>query len=221
MTVNDTLHGDAHAKARGGALANLPVKVKFLTAVATMAVCLIAMVAFATNGLQRVENKSDEMRTAASLGAQLQQLRALALNERLYSLNYFMSNATFRKAQLAALEAIEASMSTVADAYFPSAHSVNSTVATRLQSELEEYHTIRKEQILPASNAGNLTAFWAGWNKGTQLAEQMDDDFTARAMVDLAPLDQHIATQQQADQVAEDDFTQRAMASVALPVPQG
>ncbi|MFB9320304.1 methyl-accepting chemotaxis protein [Cryptosporangium minutisporangium] len=184
MTVNDTLHGDVHTpvgsesgRSGGGALANLSVKVKFLAAVATMAICLVAMVAYAATGLQRVENKSDEMRAAASLGAQLQQLRALALNERLLSLNYYMSSVTFRRTQLASLQTTEASMTTLANAYFPAAKAVDATAATRLQSQLEEYHTIRKEQMLPASNAGNLSAFWAGWNKGTQLAKQMDADF--------------------------------------------
>ncbi|MEU4426866.1 methyl-accepting chemotaxis protein [Actinoplanes sp. NPDC024001] len=159
-------------------LADLPLAVKMLTSVVAVAIACASVILIAVGGLRLVEDRSktvyDHGVTPTQLLASLHQD---VLRTRMLTLNYFMSGAEYRAKITDQVAGLDDRVSTTWQRYEPLA--VDPQVAAALKANYAKFLQLRDEQMLPAANRKDLPGFWAGWNQGTEVFTEVDEQFAA------------------------------------------
>ncbi|WP_328477261.1 methyl-accepting chemotaxis protein [Actinoplanes sp. NBC_00393] len=157
-------------------MADLPLAVKMFTSVVAVAIACASVILIAVGGLRLVEDRSktvyDHGVTPTQLLASLHQD---VLRTRMFTLNYFMSGAEFRAKITTQVAELDEKVATTWQSYAPLA--ADDGVATALKANYEKFVQLRDDEMLPAAKSSDLPGFWAGWNQGTAVFTEVDEQF--------------------------------------------
>ncbi|GGL09972.1 hypothetical protein GCM10014719_09830 [Planomonospora parontospora subsp. antibiotica] len=149
---------------------------KIMSAVAAMAAACLLVIAVSVTGLNTADEKASAIYTGGVRPIQtLAELHSDVLQVRNLVLNYYLSDAEYRKANAADIRELDADIDKNAEAFVPM--TADAAASERLYADWAAYRTIRDEKIMPAADKGDLDAFWNGFNEAEPITERIDEGF--------------------------------------------
>ncbi|MFB9892646.1 methyl-accepting chemotaxis protein, partial [Planobispora takensis] len=155
---------------------DLPLTAKIFAAVAAVAAAGLLVIGVSLSGLNTADDKASAIYTGGVRPIEtLAQLHAEVLQVRNLVLNYYLSDAEYRKTNAADIHALDAAIAKNAEAFAPM--TADKAASDRLYADWVAYVKIRDEKIMPAADSGNLDAFWDGFNEAEPITERIDEGF--------------------------------------------
>nr|BFE80691.1 hypothetical protein GCM10020093_032920 [Planobispora longispora] len=155
---------------------DLPLTAKIFAAVAAVAAAGLLVIGVSLSGLNTADGKASAIytegvrpiETLAELHTDLLQVRNLVLN-------YYMSDAEYRPKNAEEMHQLDAEIAQ--DATVFAEMTADKSAWERVYADWRAYTAIRDEKIMPAAAAGDLDAFWAGFNEAEPLSQRVDAGF--------------------------------------------
>ncbi|WP_204067988.1 MCP four helix bundle domain-containing protein, partial [Planobispora siamensis] len=160
---------------------DLPLTAKIFAAVAAVATAGLLVIGVSVSGLNTADEEASAIYTGGVRPIEtLAQLHTEVLQVRNLVLNYYLSDAEYRKTNAADMHALDAAIDKNAEAFAPM--TADRAASDRLYADWVAYVKIRDEKIMPAADSGDLDAFWEGFNEAEPITERIDEGFaTLRA----------------------------------------
>ncbi|GAA4587181.1 hypothetical protein GCM10023107_05200 [Actinoplanes octamycinicus] len=157
-------------------LADLPLPVKMLTSVVSVAVACAAVILIAVGGLRLVDEKANAVYGHGVVPIEhLAAVHEEVLRVRMLALNYYMSDAEYRAKEDTEMTERTAHVDEIWAKYLPL--TADQKTATALKANFDKFNELRTGKMMPAALDGRLQDFWDSWNQGTGLYAEIDEAF--------------------------------------------
>ncbi|WP_204069973.1 MCP four helix bundle domain-containing protein, partial [Planobispora siamensis] len=155
---------------------DLPLTAKIFAAVAAVATAGLLVIGVSISGLTTADEEASAIYTGGVRPVEaLAEVHTDLLQMRNLVLNYYLSDAEHRRTNAADMDALDAEIAQ--DAPVLAAMVADKAAWERIYTDWRAYTALRDGKIMPAADAGDLDAFWEGFNAAQALNERIDEGF--------------------------------------------